>query len=72
MFTMNDSPLLDFLCRFHTDTDAELQLIREHALRAGAHDARVCEHWARGGEGAVELGEAVVAACAAPSQFKVS
>ena len=40
------------------------------ARGAGAFDAIVCRHWARGGEGAVELGNAVEAACSQPSDFK--
>ena len=50
--------------KFATDTPAELQLIREAGLRAGAHYAVVADHWAQGGAGAVDLAEAVVLACA--------
>ena len=37
---------------------------------AGAADAVVCEHHAYGGAGAAKLGEAVVAACKQPVDFK--
>lgn len=39
--------------RFHTDTEAELQAVKEAALEAGAFDAVVCSHWAEAGAGAV-------------------
>jgi formyltetrahydrofolate synthetase len=49
--------------RFTTDTDAEVEEVRRLAKEAGADDAVLCEHWAKGGAGAVELGKAVIAAC---------
>jgi methylenetetrahydrofolate dehydrogenase (NADP+)/methenyltetrahydrofolate cyclohydrolase/formyltetrahydrofolate synthetase len=56
--------------RFATDTDAEVALVRRIAQEAGAEDAVMSDHWARGGKGAVELAEAVVAACEKTSDFK--
>ncbi|KAL7545750.1 hypothetical protein ACHAWF_009101, partial [Thalassiosira exigua] len=58
--------------RFQTDTDAELEAVRQASLAAGAYDAVVANHWAEGGKGAEALGRAVVAACAASdaSNFK--
>ena len=53
-----------------SDTDAELQLVREQALAAGADAAVVSNHWAEGGTGAKALAEAVVATCEGPSDFK--
>jgi formate--tetrahydrofolate ligase len=55
--------------RFHTDTDAELRRVRELAEAAGAV-AVVSDHWLRGGEGAVELAEAVAAECAQKHDFQ--
>lgn len=55
---------------FKDDTAAELALIRQHAIAAGAEDAIVCTHWAHGGEGAVDLAKAVIAACDKPSNFQ--
>ena len=57
--------------QFPTDTKAELELARRAAAGAGAEAAVVCSHWAEGGQGAVELAEAVVTACAKPSKFKL-
>jgi formate--tetrahydrofolate ligase len=53
---------------FHTDTPAEHALVRRIAEAAGARFA-VSQHWLRGGEGALELAEAVVAACEEPNHF---
>jgi methylenetetrahydrofolate dehydrogenase (NADP+)/methenyltetrahydrofolate cyclohydrolase/formyltetrahydrofolate synthetase len=56
--------------RFSSDTDAELDLIRQASIAAGADDAVGCDHWARGGLGALDLGKAVVDACAKDKEFK--
>ncbi len=53
---------------FHTDTPAEHDLIRRIAGEHGARCA-VSEHWLKGGEGAIELAEAVVAACDEENHF---
>ncbi len=54
---------------FYTDTPAEHALIRRIAEETGARCA-VSEHWLKGGEGAVELAEAVVAACEEEHHFE--
>jgi formate--tetrahydrofolate ligase len=54
---------------FHTDTPAEVQLIRKIAEANGAYVA-FSQHWLKGGEGARELAEAVVAACNEKNQFR--
>jgi formate--tetrahydrofolate ligase len=54
---------------FHTDTKDEIALVRKHAEAAGARCA-LSEHWAKGGEGAIEFAEAVVEACNEPNDFK--
>ena len=53
---------------FHTDTEAEIRLVRKVAEQAGALCA-LSKHWLKGGEGAVELAEAVVAASEKPNNF---
>jgi formate--tetrahydrofolate ligase len=53
---------------FHTDTPAEHALVRRIAEGAGARFA-VSSHWLKGGEGAVQLAEAVVEACEEPNRF---
>jgi len=55
---------------FAADTKAEVELVREAAIKAGALDAVVSRHWMEGGKGAVALAEAVIQACEKPSNFK--
>ncbi|PWU07155.1 MAG: formate--tetrahydrofolate ligase [Terriglobia bacterium] len=56
--------------RFSTDTQAEVDLVRNVAVAAGAEDAVMSNHWAQGGAGAIELAKAVVAACEKPTRFQ--
>jgi len=63
-------PVVVAINRFPDDTDAEVEMARKAAEDAGAA-AVMSDHWARGGEGAKELAEAVVAACEQPSDFKL-
>ena len=53
---------------FYTDTPAERELVRKVAERAGAAFA-VSDHWLKGGEGALDLAQAVIRACDAPNDF---
>ncbi len=62
-------PVVVAINSFPTDSWAEINLIKAKALSAGASDAVLAEHWAKGGEGAVELAEAVVEACEEPNEF---
>jgi len=63
-------PVVVAVNRFHTDTDAEVELLKRVSKEAGAEDAVMSDHWARGGGGSVELAEAVVKACEQPKDFK--
>jgi len=54
--------------RFHTDTDAEVRLVKEAAETAGARCAE-STHWENGGDGALELADAVTEACEEESNF---
>ena len=57
--------------RFFTDTPAELELICKAAVEEGGADAAVIsEHWEKGGEGAIDLAKAVMAAAEKPNQFR--
>ena len=51
------------------DTDEEVELVRKLALEAGAFGAEVNEGFARGGEGAAALAQAVVDACEQENSF---
>ncbi len=63
-------PVVVAVNSFADDTPAEVELVRQAALEAGAEDAAVSRHWMEGGEGAVKLAEAVVKAAEKPSNFK--
>jgi formate--tetrahydrofolate ligase len=54
---------------FHTDTKAEIALVRKAAEAAGARCA-VSTHWADGGDGALELADVVKEACEDTNDFK--
>lgn len=45
-------------------------MVKEYALKNGAFNAVLCDHWAKGGLGAVELADAVIAACDSASNFQ--
>lgn len=55
--------------RFHTDTDEEVKLTKKMCEAAGARVA-VSQHWQYGGEGALELADAVLDACNDKVNFK--
>jgi len=54
---------------FHTDTKEEIAMVRKAAEGAGARCA-VSAHWAKGGDGALELADAVMEACEEKNDFK--
>jgi formyltetrahydrofolate synthetase len=55
--------------RFHTDTNAEVKLTRKMCEKAGARVAE-SNHWKSGGDGALELADAVTDACNDTVNFK--
>jgi methylenetetrahydrofolate dehydrogenase (NADP+)/methenyltetrahydrofolate cyclohydrolase/formyltetrahydrofolate synthetase len=54
---------------FHTDTKEEVAMVRKAAEAAGARCA-VSQHWLKGGDGALELADAVMEACNEKNDFK--
>ena len=62
-------PCVVSINRFPTDDESELQLLEKLARDAGAENVVVNEGFSRGGEGAVELADAVVDACERPNRF---
>jgi formate--tetrahydrofolate ligase len=54
---------------FPTDTPAEIALLKELAVKAGAETVVAHDGFSRGGDGAVDLADAVVAACEKPNSF---
>jgi len=63
-------PVVVAVNRFVSDTEAEIEMVRRAAVAAGAEDAVMSDHWAKGGAGAVDLAKAVIAACRRPSDFR--
>lgn len=53
-------PVVVAINKMSSDTDNEHEVIREEALKAGATDAIVSNHWEEGGKGAVDLAEGVI------------
>jgi len=62
-------PPIVVINRFPTDTSAEIKLVKEKSLAAGAAAAVTHNVWAEGGEGGIELAEAVVEATSKPNNF---
>jgi formate--tetrahydrofolate ligase len=62
--TVKKSGIKPVVCinAFHTDTKNEIALIRKAVENAGGRCA-LSEHWAKGGDGALELTDAVIDAC---------
>ena len=54
---------------FYTDTENEIKAVRRLAEAAGARVA-LSKHWQHGGEGALELADAVIDACNETNNFK--
>ncbi len=63
-------PVVVALNHFESDTEKEIDVIREKALEAGAEDAVLSKVWLEGGRGGIELAEAVAKAAEKPSEFK--
>jgi methylenetetrahydrofolate dehydrogenase (NADP+)/methenyltetrahydrofolate cyclohydrolase/formyltetrahydrofolate synthetase len=63
-------PVVVAVNSFATDTGEEVRIIARAAEAAGAEGAFPCDHWARGGRGAIELAEAVMAAADRPPAFR--
>ena len=64
-------PIVLAINRFHTDTDAELELVQKVCRESGhVVDAVITNHWEEGGAGAVDLGKAVIKAAEQKSNFE--
>jgi len=69
--TIRTSDINPVVCinAFHTDTKEEISIVRKAAEAAGARCA-LSEHWLKGGDGALELADAVMEACEEKNDFK--
>jgi formate--tetrahydrofolate ligase len=68
--TVKKSGITPVVCinQFKFDTPEEIKIIRDIAEKAGAKVA-LSNHWAKGGEGALELADAVMDACKEKNDF---
>lgn len=64
-------PVVVAINKFETDTEAEIAVVKEEALAAGAYDAIPANHWAEGGKGAVDLAKGVILASEKEKDFKL-
>ncbi|MBI4978216.1 MAG: formate--tetrahydrofolate ligase [Spirochaetes bacterium] len=69
--TVKKSGIPPVVCinHFYTDNDEEVAEVRKAAEQAGARVA-VSKHWEKGGDGALELADAVADACKEKPNFK--
>ena len=65
-------PVVVAINKFATDTEAEINVIREEAISAGAEDAILANHWAEGGKGAIDLAKGVIAASEKPKELSLT
>ena len=65
-------PVVVAINKFATDTEAEIAVVREEAISAGAEDAILANHWAEGGKGAVDLAHGIIAASEKPKELQLT
>lgn len=65
-------PVIVAINQFKHDTSAEIEIIRKKAIEAGAEDAIISDHFAKGGAGAKAVAQAVIKACEKPSNLKLT
>ncbi|MDD3628536.1 MAG: formate--tetrahydrofolate ligase [Actinomycetota bacterium] len=63
-------PVVVAINRFDTDSKEEIDAVRERSLAAGAEDAVESDVWLNGGNGGLELAEAVMKAADKKSEFR--
>jgi len=69
--TIRTSGINPVVCinKFNTDTPVEIAMIKKAAEKAGARAAE-SQHWLKGGDGALELTDAILDACKEDNDFK--
>ena len=63
-------PVVVALNKFSKDSQNEIDLVLDISKKNGAFDAVLCENWEKGGEGGVELANAVLRASKQSSSLK--
>jgi len=67
---MHGVPVVVAMNRFPTDTQAEFDLIRAAALKAGAYACEISDVFTDGGAGGIAVAEAIQGACDAGADFQ--
>jgi len=63
-------PVIVAINHFVADTDNEMKALQDECKNIGI-EAIPCYHWAKGGEGAIDLANKVVKLCDSPQNFKL-
>jgi len=63
-------PVVVAINRFGSDTDREIEFIKNKAREFGAYDCCVSEVFSKGSKGGLELGRSVIEAASLPNKFK--
>jgi len=63
-------PVVVAVNKFKTDTEKEIEKVRELSIEFGADDVALSEVWEKGGEGGLELAEKVIKACEKEKNFQ--
>jgi len=63
-------PVVVAINKFATDSEKEIEFVKQKAIEYGAFDAVISTVHPDGGKGGEELGNAIVKACDEPSEFK--
>ncbi|MBN2223453.1 MAG: formate--tetrahydrofolate ligase [Deltaproteobacteria bacterium] len=63
-------PVVVAVNRFLTDSDSEIDIVKEAAISAGAQGAYVSDAWEKGGDGAIDLARGVASACELKKDFR--
>lgn len=69
--SMYGVPVVVAINKFDTDTEAEIQVIQEESIAAGAESAVAADLYASGGAGAIDLAQAVIEASSKPKDFRL-
>lgn len=62
-------PVVVAINKFESDTNTEIEIIKEASIKAGANAAVATNHWEEGGKGAIDLANAVINASTQPNNF---
>ena len=62
-------PVVVAINKFESDTNTEIEIIKEASIKAGANAAVTTNHWEEGGKGAIDLANAVINASTQPNNF---